>query len=48
MTQRLPIGILVLDRVWNELARLLPLVPAFEAALGRLVPCSYVLVRAEA
>jgi predicted nuclease of predicted toxin-antitoxin system len=44
----LPIAILVLDAVSNELARLLPLIPALEVALGRLVPCGYVLVRAEA
>ncbi len=44
----LPIAIVVLDAASNELARLLPLMPALEAALGSLVPCSYVLVRAEA
>lgn len=43
----LPIAILVLDAVSNELARLLPLVPPLEIALGRLVPRSYVLVRQE-
>ena len=44
----LPIAVVVLDSVSNELPRLLPLVPALEVALGRLAPCSFVLVRAEA
>ncbi len=44
----LPIAVVVLEAVSNELPRLLPLVPALEAALARLAPRSYVLVRDEA
>jgi predicted nuclease of predicted toxin-antitoxin system len=44
----LPIAVLVLDSVSNELHALLPLMPALERELKNLVPCSYVLVRAEA
>ncbi len=44
----LPIAVLVLDAVSNELPYLLPLVPALEAALANLRPGSYVLLRAEA
>jgi predicted nuclease of predicted toxin-antitoxin system len=44
----LPIAVLVLDSVSNELHALLPLMPALERELKSLVPRSYVLVRAEA
>ncbi len=44
----LPIAVLVLDGLSNELPSLLPLIPALEAALARLAPKSYVLVKAEA
>ncbi len=43
----LPIAVLVLDSVSNELKVLLPLVPALERELARLVPRSCVVVRAE-
>lgn len=42
----LPLAVIVLDAVSNELHHLLPLVPALEAALGTLVPRSYVSVKA--
>ncbi len=44
----LPLAVIVLDAVSNELHHLLPLVPALEAALSNLVPRSYVTVKAEA
>jgi predicted nuclease of predicted toxin-antitoxin system len=44
----LPIAVLVLDSVSNELHALLPLMPALERELEKLVPRSYVVVRAEA
>ena len=44
----LPIAVLVLDAVSNELTYLLPLVPALECELSSLVPGRYVLVRTEA
>jgi len=44
----LPVAVLVLDAVSNELPYLLPLVPTLEAALANLKPGSYVLLRAEA
>ena len=47
-TSSLPVAVLVLDAVSNELPYLLPLVPALEAALANLKPGSYVLLRAEA
>lgn len=40
----LPISVVVLDAVSNELPLLLPLLPAFEEALARLAPCSFVTV----
>ena len=43
----LPIAVLVLDAVSNELTYLLPLVPALERELGNLAPRQYVLVRTE-
>ncbi len=47
-TASLPVAVLVLDAVSNELPYLLPLVPALEAALANLKPGTYLLVRAEA
>ena len=47
-TASLPVTVLVLDAVSNELPYLLPLVPALEAALANLKPGTYLLVRAEA
>ena len=47
-TAALPVAVLVLDTVSNELPYLLPLVPTLEAALAGLKPGSYVLLRAEA
>lgn len=47
-TSNLPIAVLVLDAVSNELPYLLPLIPALEAALAILEPGSYRLLRAEA
>ena len=41
----LPIAVLVLDAVSNELPSLLPLVPALEHALAVLVPKTCVLVK---
>jgi predicted nuclease of predicted toxin-antitoxin system len=42
----LPIALLVLDSVSNELAALLPLVPALLQELSSLKPRTFVLVRA--
>ena len=47
-TSTLPVAVLVLDAVSNELPYLLPLVPVLEAELASLEPGSYVLLRAEA
>jgi predicted nuclease of predicted toxin-antitoxin system len=47
-TATLPISVLVLDAVSNELPYLLRLIPALEKALGALVKGSYVLVAADA
>ena len=44
----LPIAVLVLDAVSNELTYLLPLVPALERELSNLAPGRYVFVRTEA
>ena len=44
----LPIALVVLDALSNELQALSPLLPALERALASLAPNSYVLVRAEA
>ena len=44
----LPIAVLVLDAVSNELSYLLPLVPALEENLTNLVKGGYVLVAADA
>ena len=44
----LPVAVIVLDAVSNEVQHLLPLIPALEVALGQLVPRSYVVVNAEA
>lgn len=40
----LPIALVVLDTLSNELAYLEPLVPALERALGSLQPCAYVRI----
>ncbi len=45
--ESLPIALIVLDSYSNELHALLPLVPALERALAKLVPKSYVLVQAD-
>ena len=47
-TSNLPVAVLVLDAVSNELPYLLPLVPAVSAALENLKLGSYVLLRSEA
>ena len=47
-TASLPVAVLVLDAVSNELPYLLPLIPALEAALANLKPGTYLMVRAEA
>ena len=47
-TVALPIAVLVLDAVSNELPSLVPLMPALEAALSQLRMGSYVLVAADA
>ncbi len=44
----LPVAVVVLDAVSNELPNLLPLVPELERQLALLVPKTYVLVAAEA
>ena len=44
----LPSAVLVLDGLSNEVPALLPLIPALEAALAKLAPKSYVLVKVEA
>lgn len=43
----LPVAVIVLDAVSNELPCLLPLIPKLEEALASLIEGSYVLVRAE-
>lgn len=48
LRRALPIAVLVLDAVSNELPYLLPLVPALEEILTNLVEGSYVLVAADA
>jgi predicted nuclease of predicted toxin-antitoxin system len=47
-TATLPVAVLVLDTVSNELPYLLPLVPVLEVALANLKTGSYVLLRSEA
>ncbi len=47
-TARLPVAVLVLDAVANELQHHLQLVPALESALASLKLGTYLLVRAEA
>jgi predicted nuclease of predicted toxin-antitoxin system len=42
--QTLPIAVVVLDGHSNELHALLPLIPALEAALATLRPCTFVQV----
>ena len=44
----IPIALVVLDSLSNELPALLPLLPRLEQALSALVPKSYVLVRGDA
>jgi hypothetical protein len=43
----LPVAVLVLDAVSNELPYLQKLIPALEAALANLKPASYVLLKAD-
>lgn len=45
-TQELPVAVVVLDAISNEIASLLPLIPALETALAALKQGSFVLVRA--
>lgn len=47
-TRNLPLAVIALDAASNELPRLLPIMPALERALAQLVPCSFLLLRAEA
>ena len=47
-TSALPVAVLVLDAVSNELHFLLPLVPALEAHLAKLIKGSYALIAASA
>jgi predicted nuclease of predicted toxin-antitoxin system len=47
-TATLPIAVLVLDTVSNELPYLLPLVPALERELGKLIQGSYTLISVDA
>ena len=42
----LPVSVIVLDAVSNELSSLLPLLPELKESLSRLKPCSYVMVGA--
>ena len=42
----LPISVIVLGAVSNELSSLLPLLPELEEALANLKPCTYVMVGA--
>jgi len=46
-TSALPVAVLVLDAVSNELSSLLALVPALEAELINLKPNRYILPRAD-
>ena len=46
-TSTLPVTVVVLDAISNELDYLLPLVPALEIALMRQKPGSYVLIDAD-
>ena len=47
-TSALPVAVLVLDAISNELPYLLPLIPALEKALANLAKGSFVLVAADA
>jgi predicted nuclease of predicted toxin-antitoxin system len=47
-TAVLPLAVVVLDAVSNELPYLLPLIPKLEDELAKLVRCSYVLIAADA
>jgi predicted nuclease of predicted toxin-antitoxin system len=47
-TTNLPVAVIVLDALSNELPYLLPLVPALEAALLNLKAGSYLLLRSDA
>ena len=46
-TAALPVAVLVLDAMSNELPYLLPLIPALERELGTLLKGSYVLIAAD-
>ena len=45
-TSRLPLAVIVLDAVSNELSFLLPLMPALEQRLNQLAPGSFFIVNA--
>ena len=47
-TATLPLAVLVLDAVSNELPYLLPLIPGLERELGKLIKGSYILIAADA
>ena len=47
-TAALPVAVLVLDAVSNELPYLLPLMPALERELSKLTKGSYVIIPADA
>ncbi|MCY7307749.1 MAG: hypothetical protein LH632_16735 [Rhodoferax sp.] len=47
-TATLPVAVFVLDAVSNELPYLLPLLPALENELGKLVKGSFVLIGSDA
>ena len=47
-TSTLPVAVLVLNTLSNELPYLVPLIPALEQELGRLIKGSYILIRADA
>ena len=44
----LPVAVIVLDAISNELPALLPLVPALDRALSSLKPRTYIRVESEA
>ena len=44
----LPIAVVVLDALSNELSSLLPLVPELERKLGALAPCTFARVSVDA
>ena len=44
----LPVAVIILDAISNELPALLPLVPALDRALSSLKPRTYIRVESEA